>query len=60
MDTLCFASPRLLRRMMAPEAKKLPILEFDHAKMLDQLAMSREEFIDMCILCGCDYTKVPI
>mgnify|MGYP000300418250 CR=1 FL=1 len=57
MDALTFGSPRLLRRMMAPESKKLPILEFNHSKMLEELKMSRDEFIDLCILCGCDYTQ---
>ena len=57
MDALTFGTPRLLRRMMAPESKKLPILQFDHEVMLDELDMTRDQFIDMCILCGCDYTK---
>jgi flap endonuclease-1 len=57
MDALTFGTPRLLRRMMAPEAKKLPILEFHHDAMLHELGMGRDEFIDLCILCGCDYTQ---
>ena len=57
MDALTFGTPRLLRRMMAPEAKKLPILEFNYEKMLAELGMGQDEFVDMCILCGCDYTQ---
>ena len=25
--------------------------------MLSELKMTKEEFIDLCILCGCDYTE---
>ena len=28
--------------------------------MLEGFEMTYEQFIDMCILCGCDYTKVTI
>ncbi|CAL5016611.1 unnamed protein product [Urochloa decumbens] len=29
--------------------------EFDGAHVLEKLKLSRDEFIDLCILCGCDY-----
>lgn len=57
MDALTFGTVRLLRRMMAPEAKKLSILEFNTETMLRELGMTQKEFIDMCILCGCDYAQ---
>jgi flap endonuclease-1 len=43
--------------MMAPEAKKLSILEFNTPAMLRELNMDQNQFIDMCILCGCDYSR---
>merc|ERR1712146_156125 len=36
-------------------AKKMPVLEINLAKVLEGLEMTMDEFIDFCILCGCDY-----
>ena len=56
MDSLTFATPKLVRHLMAPVSQKVAIAEFDHSKVLEGLGLTRDEFIDMCILCGCDYT----
>ncbi|KAI8884872.1 PIN domain-like protein [Backusella circina FSU 941] len=56
MDTLTFHSPRLLRHLTFSEARKLPIDEINLSKALEGLEMSMEQFIDLCILLGCDYT----
>lgn len=53
MDTLTFGSKFLLRGF---NSKKEPIIEIDLEKTLEGFGMTHEEFIDMCILCGCDYT----
>lgn len=37
--------------------KKEPILEISFNQMLKELDMPYEQFIDLCILCGCDYTE---
>lgn len=37
-------------------SKKEPIYEIDYDRMMHEMDMTYEEFIDMCILCGCDYT----
>ena len=55
MDCLTFDCPRLLRNLTKPESKKLPVLEYNAEKLLSELKMSRSEFVDMCILLGCDY-----
>lgn len=55
MDTLCFATPFLLRHLTFSEAKKMPIAEISYAKALEGLGMTHEQFIDLCILLGCDY-----
>lgn len=57
MDTLTFATPILLRRLTRPESAKESVLEIHHAKILgpDGLNMTQDQFIDLCILCGCDY-----
>lgn len=55
MDSLTFATPILLRNVTASEAKKLPVREFTLTKVLEGLKFTMEQFIDFCILCGCDY-----
>lgn len=56
MDTLTFASPLLLRHMTFSEARKLPIDEISLEKALEGLGFDMHQFIDLCILMGCDYT----
>lgn len=55
MDALTFGSTVLLRHLTFSEARKMPIKEFHLAKVLEGFDMSQEEFIDLCILLGCDY-----
>merc|ERR1740117_2872378 len=40
---------------MAAEAQKKTILEVNLARLLEQLNITMTQFIDFCILCGCDY-----
>ena len=49
MDILTFGSDKLIRGSV----KKL--VEIDRIKMLDDLQINQDEFIDLCILLGCDY-----
>lgn len=55
MDSITLGTPKLVRNLMAPANAKLPINEYDHDKVLEGLGLTEEQFIDMCILCGCDY-----
>lgn len=55
MDALTFGSNVLLRHMTFSEARKMPIQEFHLNKVLEGLELSHKEFIDLCILLGCDY-----
>jgi flap endonuclease-1 len=32
-----------------------PIYEIDREKMLREIGLSQAEFVDLCILCGCDF-----
>lgn len=41
--------------MMAPASKEAMVHEYDHAVLLEDLGLTAEQFIDLCILCGCDY-----
>ncbi|KAH7091085.1 flap endonuclease 1 [Paraphoma chrysanthemicola] len=55
MDTLTFNTPILLRHLTFSEQRKEPIVEIHLDKVLEGLGMEREQFIDLCILLGCDY-----
>lgn len=53
MDSLTFGSTHLLRGF---NSKKEPITQINLEAVLEGFEMNMEEFIDLCILCGCDYT----
>ncbi|KAG4997365.1 hypothetical protein JHK82_028140 [Glycine max] len=55
MDSLTFGAPKFLRHLMDPSSKKIPVMEFEVAKILEELNMTMDQFIDLCILSGCDY-----
>lgn len=54
MDALTFGTNFLLRGF---NSKKEPICQIELAQVLDGFEMNQTEFIDLCILCGCDYTN---
>ncbi|XP_017977573.1 PREDICTED: flap endonuclease 1 isoform X5 [Theobroma cacao] len=55
MDSLTFGAPRFLRHLMDPSSRKVPVMEFEVAKVLEELNLTMDQFIDLCILSGCDY-----
>ncbi|KAJ5469514.1 Flap endonuclease 1 [Penicillium diatomitis] len=57
MDTLCFEAPILLRHLTFSEQRKEPIQEIHLNKAMEGLNMDRNQFIDLCILLGCDYLE---
>lgn len=52
MDILTFGSPRIIRNLT--NNKKIPI-EIELDKVLNRLSLTHEQFIELCILFGCDY-----
>ncbi|XP_050445677.1 flap endonuclease 1 [Cataglyphis hispanica] len=56
MDALTFGCNVLLRRLTLSEARKLPVQEIHLDKVLTDLELNHDEFIDLCIMLGCDYT----
>lgn len=52
MDCLTFGAKTLIRQI---RTKKDPVVEISLENVLKELGLNMEEFIDMCILCGCDY-----
>lgn len=55
MDALTFGATILLRHMTFSEARKMPVQEIHYEKVLKGLELEPDEFIDLCILMGCDY-----
>jgi len=55
MDALTFGTTVLLRHLTFSEARKMPIKEFYLDKLLEGFEMNQDQFIDLCILLGCDY-----
>lgn len=54
MDALTFRTPLLLRKLTF-SGQKQPIIEINLEIALSGLGISYEQFVDLCILCGCDY-----
>jgi flap endonuclease-1 len=56
IDTLVFGGNTLVKHFNRGDiAAEINLLD-----LLSSLELSQEQFIDFCILCGCDYTaKVP-
>ncbi|XP_951808.1 5'-3' exonuclease, putative [Theileria annulata] len=52
-DTLVFGGWFLLRNVTSSANKK--IVKVDLQKVLDGLEFNFDQFVDFCILCGCDY-----
>ncbi|XP_028987290.1 probable flap endonuclease 1 homolog [Betta splendens] len=55
MDTLPFGGTVLIRQLNAK--KDSDITEYTLSKLLSKLDMTREQFVDLCILLGCDYCQ---
>ena len=55
MDILTFGAKKLLRNISS--SKKNEIIEYDLEKILSELKYTHQEFIDLCILLGCDYVE---
>merc|ERR550537_198979 len=54
-DCLTFGTKVLVRNLMAAESQKKQILEVSLDRALEQLNITMDQFIDFCILSGCDY-----
>ena len=58
MDTLAFGCPRMIRTCLDKSIKRsdvISVITLD--TVLEGFSMNYTEFIDMCILCGCDYCE---
>jgi len=55
MDALTFGTTILLRHLTFSEARKMPIKEFHLPNVLEGFELTQDQFVDLCILLGCDY-----
>ncbi|GMH86894.1 hypothetical protein TL16_g10686, partial [Triparma laevis f. inornata] len=55
MDCLTFATPVLLRKMTFAKEAKAEIQVLEYAKAVKALNLTHDEFVDLCIMLGCDY-----
>ncbi|XP_072266703.1 flap endonuclease 1-like [Pyxicephalus adspersus] len=55
MDALPFGCTRLIRNLKADKSKNIE--EYNLPEILNKLKMSQKQFVDLCILLGCDYTS---
>ncbi|KAF4076255.1 hypothetical protein AMELA_G00212420 [Ameiurus melas] len=53
MDTLAFGGTVLLRQLNAKRDSE--VVEYSLPKLLEILQLTQKEFVDLCILLGCDY-----
>jgi hypothetical protein len=57
MDLLAFGCPRVIRNMsFRDDTFNL----FDYSNILNKINLSHSEFVDMCIVIGCDYAAKPL
>jgi len=56
MDTLPFGCPKLIRNCLDRTQKRKDLISIIHLdKILLDLDMDYDKFVELCILCGCDY-----
>mmetsp|Transcript_70272 Transcript_70272/g.192868 ORF Transcript_70272/g.192868 Transcript_70272/m.192868 type:complete len:401 (-) Transcript_70272:239-1441(-) len=60
MDVLTFGTPVMLKNLFDVESArtggaKRPAYEVSLPRLLQQLDITMEAFVDFCIMCGCDY-----
>lgn len=56
MDTMVYGCPKLIRNCTDKTLKRKDIVSvFNYSKIIEDLKMTHEQFVDFCIFCGCDY-----
>jgi flap endonuclease-1 len=57
MDALTFRTPVQVRKMTFANAKNSDVQQIDYAKAIAGLGLDHDQFVDLCILLGCDYCE---
>ncbi len=57
-DVLCYGSPIFLTKINIYDST---CIQIRYENVLEQLGVTDSQFLDLCILCGCDYNKnIPL
>ena len=61
MDTLAFGCPKMIRTCLDRSIKRKDVISvIDLEEVMKGFKMTYEQFVDVCILCGCDYcSNIP-
>lgn len=61
MDSLAFGCPKLIRNCLDKSIKRKDIISIiDLEKIKKDINLSDKQFVELCILCGCDYcSNIP-
>ena len=61
MDTLTFGCPNMIRNCMDKSNKRKDMISIINLnKILEEMVLTYEQFVELCIMCGCDYcTNIP-
>ncbi|KAF7851618.1 hypothetical protein BT93_L3499 [Corymbia citriodora subsp. variegata] len=60
MDFLTVGAPIFLRHLIDPSSRKLPVMEFEISKILEEMNLDMDQFTGPCILSGYDYSGMEI
>ena len=52
-DVMCFGDVHVIQNLSQPNGMRV----VDTARVREIMGLSRKEFVDMCILCGCDFSS---
>ena len=56
MDTLVYGCPKLIRTCLDRTVKRKDIISvINYEKVIEDFALTQDQFIEFCIFCGCDY-----
>ena len=60
MDSMVYGCPRLIRKCVDRSMKRKDIVSiFHYDKLINDIQLTKDQFIEFCILCGCDYCDSP-
>ena len=60
MDTMAYQCPKLIRNCIDKDLKRKGdiISIFDYNQLISDIDLTHDQFLEFCILCGCDYCPV--
>lgn len=60
MDTMAYQCPKVIRNCIDRSMKRKDIVSiFDYQKLIEDINLTNDQFLDFCILSGCDYCSPP-